>query len=83
MLRPTLLTQCTVADTDQCRYPCPTLRALELLQQKQFREDILKPEVVGRMIEEGIKASLEGPGDGVDTSLVVKEEEEGRMDTTI
>jgi len=43
-------------------YPGPTLRNLELLQQEQFRLDILSPEVVGRLMEEGIKKGMEGPG---------------------
>ncbi|PSK60266.1 hypothetical protein B9Z65_1164 [Elsinoe australis] len=38
-------------------YPGPTLRALELLQQEQFRKDILIPETVNRMYEEGLAAS--------------------------
>ena len=38
-------------------YPGPTLRALELLQQEQFRKDILMPGVVHRMMEEGLKAT--------------------------
>ncbi|KAF4552179.1 Mediator of RNA polymerase II transcription subunit 31-like protein [Elsinoe fawcettii] len=41
-------------------YPGPTLRALELLQQERFRRDILIPETVNRMWEEGLTAS-EGP----------------------
>jgi mediator of RNA polymerase II transcription subunit 31 len=43
-------------------YPGPTLKNLELLQQEQFRLDILSPEVVGRLMEEGIKKGMEGPG---------------------
>ncbi|OCK76701.1 mediator of RNA polymerase II transcription subunit 31 [Lepidopterella palustris CBS 459.81] len=38
-------------------YPGPTLRALELLQQEQFRKDILMPGLVHAMMEEGIKAT--------------------------
>lgn len=38
-------------------YPAPTLRALQLLQQEQFRKDILMPDVVARMMHEGIQAS--------------------------
>lgn len=64
------------------RYPGPTLRALELLQQKQFREDILKPEVVMRMMEEGVKASIGGLDDGREENIRTKEEEDGRMDIT-
>ena len=40
------------------RFPGPTLRALELLQQERFRRDILMPDTVARMIEEGVKASV-------------------------
>ena len=43
-------------------YPGPTLKNLELLQQERFRTDILSPETVGRLIEEGIKKAAEGPG---------------------
>ena len=32
-------------------YPGPTLKALELLQQEEFRKDILRPEVVGQLAE--------------------------------
>lgn len=42
------------------RYPGPTLRALELLQQERFRKDILIPETVARMVEEGFEASTAG-----------------------
>lgn len=38
-------------------YPGPTLRALELLQQEQFRKDILMPGIVHRMMEDGLKAT--------------------------
>ena len=41
----------------KCRYPGPTLRALELLQQEQFRKDILMPGIVHRMMEDGLKAT--------------------------
>ncbi|MCJ1384663.1 suppressor of hpr1 [Xylographa soralifera] len=32
-------------------YPGPTLKALELLQQEDFRRDVLRPDVVGRLAE--------------------------------
>jgi mediator of RNA polymerase II transcription subunit 31 len=38
------------------RYPGPTLKALQLLQQEKFRQDILSPETVARMIEANLKA---------------------------
>ncbi|KAF2403681.1 SOH1-domain-containing protein [Trichodelitschia bisporula] len=38
-------------------YPGPTLRALELLQQESFRRDILIPEVMMRLFDEGVKAA--------------------------
>ncbi|KAL8952395.1 MAG: hypothetical protein Q9183_007389 [Haloplaca sp. 2 TL-2023] len=38
-------------------YPGPTLKALELLQQEKFRQDILSPEVVTRLAEETLLAS--------------------------
>lgn len=40
-------------------YPGPTLQALRLLQQEKFRQDILMPETVVRLIEEGVKASTQ------------------------
>lgn len=43
-------------------YPGPTLKNLELLQQERFRTDILSPEIVTMMIDEGIKKGAEGPG---------------------
>ncbi|KAI9817624.1 MAG: hypothetical protein M1832_004628 [Thelocarpon impressellum] len=41
-------------------YPGPTLKSLELLQQERFRQDILSPDTMSRMIEEGVKASTAG-----------------------
>ena len=38
-------------------YPGPTLKALELLQEERFRTEILSPEIVGRMMREGVEAS--------------------------
>ena len=43
-------------------YPGPTLRALELLQEERFRTEILSPEVVGMLMQEGVKGSLEFHG---------------------
>lgn len=43
-------------------YPGPTLKNLELLQQERFRTDILSPDVVARLIDEGWKAGMEWPG---------------------
>jgi mediator of RNA polymerase II transcription subunit 31 len=40
-------------------YPGPTLRHLELLQQERFRQDILSPDLVQRLIEEEMKAAVE------------------------
>ena len=40
-------------------HPGPTLWALELLQQERFRAEILSPEVVGLLMQEGVKASLD------------------------
>jgi mediator of RNA polymerase II transcription subunit 31 len=39
------------------RYPGPTLRALELIPQEAFRRDIISPEAVARMMQEGIEAA--------------------------
>ena len=40
-------------------YPGPTIRALELLREERFRMEILSPEVVGRLMQEGVKGSLD------------------------
>ncbi|KXT14694.1 hypothetical protein AC579_6377 [Pseudocercospora musae] len=42
------------------QYPGPTLRALDLLKEEQFRKDILIPEVVERMIQQGFEAATSG-----------------------
>jgi len=42
-------------------YPGPTLKNLELLQQERFRTDILSPETMARMMDEGWKAGMEWP----------------------
>ncbi|SPO03900.1 related to SOH1 protein [Cephalotrichum gorgonifer] len=39
-------------------YPGPTLRHLDLLQRENFRRDILSPDLVERLLEEGTKASV-------------------------
>ncbi|PKS12086.1 hypothetical protein jhhlp_001382 [Lomentospora prolificans] len=39
-------------------YPGPTLRHLELLQQERFRRDILSPDLVQRLLEDGMKAAV-------------------------
>lgn len=43
-------------------YPGPTIRALELLQEERFRTEILSPEVVGILMQGGVKGSLEFHG---------------------
>lgn len=40
-------------------YPGPTLRHLELLQQAQFRQDILSPDLVQALVVEEMKATTE------------------------
>ncbi|KAK6713955.1 suppressor of hpr1 [Fusarium graminearum] len=40
-------------------YPGPTLRHLELLQQETFRQQIISPDVVMALMEEGMKASVD------------------------
>ncbi|TQS32483.1 hypothetical protein Golomagni_07197 [Golovinomyces magnicellulatus] len=40
-------------------YPGPTLRHLELLQQERFRQDIISPDLVQRLVEEGMKAAVD------------------------
>ncbi|KAF1996545.1 SOH1-domain-containing protein [Amniculicola lignicola CBS 123094] len=39
-------------------HPGPTLRALELLQQERFRQEILHPNLVEVMMMEGLKNAL-------------------------
>lgn len=43
-------------------YPGPTIRALELLQEERFRTDVLSPGVVGMLMQEGVRGSLEFHG---------------------
>ncbi|KAM7205283.1 mediator of RNA polymerase II transcription subunit-like protein [Rhypophila sp. PSN 637] len=45
-------------------YPGPTLKHLELLQQERFRQDIINPELVNRLVEEGLRSSVEHHRDG-------------------
>lgn len=40
-------------------YPGPTLKNLELLQQERFRQDIISPELVNALMQEGLKASVD------------------------
>ncbi|TDZ30301.1 Mediator of RNA polymerase II transcription subunit 31 [Colletotrichum spinosum] len=40
-------------------YPGPTLKHLELLQQEQFRQDIISPDLVQRLIDDGMRAAVE------------------------
>ncbi|KAM0356135.1 hypothetical protein ACHAPU_000530 [Fusarium lateritium] len=40
-------------------YPGPTLRHLELLQQETFRQQIISPNVVMALMDEGMKASVD------------------------
>ncbi|ETS00138.1 hypothetical protein MKX07_004183 [Trichoderma sp. CBMAI-0711] len=40
-------------------YPGPTLRHLELLQRERFRQDIMSPDLVQRLVEEEMKASVQ------------------------
>ncbi|KAK0355044.1 Mediator of RNA polymerase II transcription subunit 31 [Friedmanniomyces endolithicus] len=41
-------------------YPGPTLRALELLQQEQFRKDAVTPALIEAMAREGFEAATAG-----------------------
>ncbi|KAL1590930.1 hypothetical protein WHR41_00415 [Cladosporium halotolerans] len=40
-------------------YPGPTLKALDLVQQEQFRKDILRPDVVERLTNDWMTAFTE------------------------
>ncbi|KAK4548565.1 suppressor of hpr1 [Oleoguttula mirabilis] len=44
------------------QYPGPTLRALELLQQEQFRRDAISPALVDQMVTSGFEAATAGLG---------------------
>lgn len=45
-------------------YPGPTLRHLELLQQERFRQDIISPDLVQKLMEEEMKASVDWHREG-------------------
>ncbi len=40
-------------------WPGPTLNHLELLQHERFRQDIILPDVVNRLVDESMKAAVE------------------------
>ncbi|ROV96657.1 hypothetical protein VSDG_05615 [Cytospora chrysosperma] len=40
-------------------YPGPTLKHLELLQQERFRHDIISPDLVNALVQEGTRAAVE------------------------
>ncbi|KAI5867642.1 SOH1-domain-containing protein [Durotheca rogersii] len=40
-------------------YPGPTLKHLELLQERRFRQDIISPELAQALAAEGAKASVD------------------------
>jgi len=46
-----------------CSHPGPTLRALELLQEERFRQDIITPAVMNRMQLEGQRNAVPGQKD--------------------
>ncbi|TKA77018.1 hypothetical protein B0A55_01954 [Friedmanniomyces simplex] len=41
-------------------YPAPTLRALELLQQEQFRKDAVNPAVIDALSQQSFEAATAG-----------------------
>ena len=45
-------------------YPGPALKHLELLQHEKFRHDIISPDVVARLVDEGARAAVEWHKDG-------------------
>ena len=45
-------------------YPGPTLKALDLLQQEAFREAVWRLDVVGGMVEGGMRGFMEEGRDG-------------------
>jgi len=40
-------------------YPGPTLKALQLLQHEQFRRDIISPDLVFALMQEGMKGAVD------------------------
>ncbi|KAK5135435.1 suppressor of hpr1 [Meristemomyces frigidus] len=42
------------------QYPAPTLRALALLQQPQFRQDAITPALIDQLVREGFEAATKG-----------------------
>ncbi|KAK1485671.1 RNA polymerase II transcription subunit 31 mediator [Colletotrichum cuscutae] len=40
-------------------YPGPTLKHLELLQQEQFRQDVISPDLVQRLMDDGMRAAVD------------------------
>lgn len=46
-------------------HPGATLRNLELLQQEQFRRDIIRPDVIEKLLAAGTGAETEQEGEGV------------------
>lgn len=40
-------------------YPGPTLRHLELLQQERFRQEIISPQLVEKLVQDEMKASVD------------------------
>ncbi|OIW30869.1 SOH1-domain-containing protein [Coniochaeta ligniaria NRRL 30616] len=40
-------------------YPGPTLKNLQLLQTERFRQDIISPDLVNAMVQEGMRAAVE------------------------
>jgi len=49
-----------ISTDEMDRYPGPTLRALELLQQEQFRKDAVTPALIEAMAREGFEAATAG-----------------------
>lgn len=45
-------------------FPGPTLRHLELLQQETFRQQIMSPDLVNRLVEGGMQASVDWHREG-------------------
>jgi mediator of RNA polymerase II transcription subunit 31 len=44
----------------RCSHPGPTIRALELLQQERFRQEIINPGVMNMMQLEGQRNAVPG-----------------------
>ena len=69
-------------------HPGATLRALELLQQEQFRKDIIRPDVIERLVmgdqlpTEAVQAPMDGEPTGGKERAATEATQDIKMETT-